>query len=269
MTITRAWSGVAALRLTALYAISLIAVSVTLTTLGPQARDAAVSRMSTNLHNLSHGRLTTLVGSAFVEGGAVYAWLPLLVCLLALGEMIWRSKGLLVAFAAGHIGATLLVALWLLAAVKSGWVPVSVTRASDVGISYGAVSVLGALTTSIPARWRSIWVGWWIGTAAVVAWAAAFDFTAIGHILSLLLGVGVSWRLPALARWSRAHVMLLANGAVLGYFMVSGWSIVAPLGGLAGLLLAVLVSPNVWSRSESAPALAQSMPCRNLSPVSP
>jgi len=266
---TRAFSCVAALRLTALYAIALIVVSVTLTALGPHAREVAVSRMSTNLHNLAHGRLTTLVGSAFVEGGAVYAWLPGLVCLLALGELIWRSRGLLIAFAAGHIGATLLVAVWLITAVKSGWVPVSVTRASDVGISYGAVSVLGALTASLPTRWRTIWVGWWLGTALVVAWAAAFDFTAIGHILSLLLGVAVSWRLPALARWSRAHMVLLTNGAVLGYFMVAGWSVVAPLGGLAGVLLAVLVSRNLSSRNESAPALPQSMPYTNLSPASP
>ena len=85
--------------------------------------------MSTNLHNLAHGHLSTLVGSAFVEGGAVYAWLPGLVCLLALGELIWRSKGLLIAFTVGHIGATLLVAVGLIAAVKAGWVPVSVARA--------------------------------------------------------------------------------------------------------------------------------------------
>ncbi len=271
MTIARALSGAAALRVTTSYAIALIAVSVTLTALGPQAREVAVSRMSTNLHNLAHGHLTTLVGSAFVEGGAVYAWLPGLVCLLALGELIWRSRGLLIAFAAGHIGATLLVAVWLIAAVKSGWIPVAVTRASDVGISYGAVSVLGALTASIPTRWRPIWVGWWLGTAAVVAWAADFDFTAIGHILSLLLGVSVSWRLPALAHWSRAHLVLLVNGAVLGYFMVAGWSVVAPLGGLAGTLLAVLVSRNLWSRNDSdspSPALPESMPYPELSPAS-
>ena len=102
----RALSGVASLRVTTVYAVALVAVSVTLTALGPHARDVVVSRMSTNLHNLARGHLSTLVGSAFVEdGGEVYAWLPGLVCLLALGELIWRSTGLLIAFAVGHIGA--------------------------------------------------------------------------------------------------------------------------------------------------------------------
>src|ERR1700722_17891083 len=113
----RALSVVGSLRVTIAYAVALVAVSTTLTALGPHARDVAISRMSTNLHNLAHGRLSTLVGSAFVEdAGEVYTWLPGLVCLLALGELIWRSTGLLVAFAVGHIGATLLVAVGLVAA---------------------------------------------------------------------------------------------------------------------------------------------------------
>src|SRR5271167_2636463 len=95
----RALSAAAALRVTMAYAVVLLAVSVTLTALGPHAHDVVVSSMSTNLHNLARGHLSTLVGSAFVDdGGAVYAWLPELVCLLALGELIWRSKGLLIVF---------------------------------------------------------------------------------------------------------------------------------------------------------------------------
>lgn len=248
MTIARAVSGATALRVTIVYAIALIGVSATLTTLGPHARDVAVSRMSTNLHNLAHGHMSALVGSAFVEGGPVYAWLPGLVCLLGLGELIWRGRGLLIAFALGHIGATLLVAVGLLAAIKAGWVPISVAQASDVGISYGAVCVLGALTASIPSRWRPIWIGWWLGTTAVVAWAADFDFTAVGHVLALSLGMGVSFRLPSIDRWSPLHLVLLVNGVVFGYFMVSGSSVVAPLGGLAGALLGTIVSRNLWSR---------------------
>ena len=178
-TATRALSVVASLRVTIVYAVALVAVSTTLTALGPHTRDVVVSRMSTNLHNLARGHLSTLVGSAFVEdGGEVYAWLPGLVCLLALGELIWRSTGLLIAFTVGHIGATLLVAVGLIAAIKAGWVPISVAHASDVGVSYGAVCVLGALTASIPARWRPVWIGWWLGITVTAAWAAEFDFTA-------------------------------------------------------------------------------------------
>jgi hypothetical protein len=217
-------------------------VSVTLTSVDARTRASVVSEMSTNLHNLAHGRLGTLVGSAFVsDGGDVCLWLPGLVCLLALGELIWRGRGLLITFAVGHIGATLIVAVGLVAAVKTGWLPFSVARATDVGISYGAVCVLGALTASIPLRWRPAWIGWWLGIALVATFDT--DFTAFGHVLALLLGIGLSFRLPAIARWTPVHAALLVVGATFGCFMLSGWSsLMAPAGGMAGVIIALLAA---------------------------
>jgi hypothetical protein len=248
----RTLSGVAALRVTMAYALALVAVSAALTALGPHTRDAVVSRMSTNLHNLAHGRVSTLVGSAFVEdGGDVFVWLPGLVCLLALGELIWRSRGLLIAFVVGHVGATLLVAVGLVAAVEAGWLPTSVARASDVGVSYGAVCVLGALTASIPSRWRAVWVGWWLGIGVTAALGT--DFTPFGHILALLLGMGLSYRLRPIARWTPIHMVLLFGGVAFGYFLVSGPSTLAPVGGLAGTLIALLVCSVLRSRNRPMP----------------
>jgi hypothetical protein len=238
-TIARTVFGASRLRVTATYAVVLIGVSLTLTVLGPRARDAAVSRMSTNLHNLRHGHMGTLVGSAFVDdSGAIYVWLPGLVCLLALGELIWRSRGLVVAFAIGHIGATLIVAAGLAAALEAGWLPMSVARASDVGVSYGAVCVLGALTASIPPRWRAVWIGWWLGVAMMAALGA--DFTAFGHILALLLGIRLTFRLPSTAHWTPVRVALLFVSVAFGYFVLSGSLMVAPVAGLAGALIALL-----------------------------
>jgi Rhomboid-like protein len=237
--VVRTAAGAARLRVTAAYALLLIGVSLTLTMLGPHARDAAVSRMSTNLHNLRHGHMGTLVGSAFVDdGGAVYVWLPGLVCLLALGELIWRGRGLVVTFAVGHLGATLIVAAGLAAALEAGWLPVSVARASDVGVSYGAVCVLGALTASIPSRWRAVWIGWWLGVAVVAALGG--DFTAFGHILALLLGVRLSFQLPSTAHWTPIRVALLSVSVAFGYFVLSGSLMAAPMAGLAGVLIALL-----------------------------
>lgn len=228
------------LRVTGAYAVMLLAVSGTLTALGAHTRAAVVSEMSTNLHNLAHGHVATLVGSAFVsEGGDVYLWLPGLVCLLALGEFAWRGRGLLITFAVGHIGATLIVAVGLVAAVETGWLPFSVARATDVGISYGAVCVLGALTASIPSGWRPGWIGWWLGIALVATLDA--DFTAFGHILALLLGICLSFRLPSITHWTPVHAALLVGGAAFGYFVLSGWSSsVAPVGGLTGVVIALL-----------------------------
>lgn len=249
-------SRAASVRVTAAYAAILVAVWLGLTALGPHARHAVVSRMSTNLHNLAHGRLTTLVGSAFVDdGGDVYLWLPGLVCLLALGELIWRGRGLVITFAVGHIGATLVVAAGLVAALEAGWLPLSVARATDVGVSYGAVCVLGALTASIAPRWRPAWVGWWFGIAATAA--VGLDFTAVGHVVALLLGIGLSSRLPAASGWAPIHVALLAVGAAFGYFVLSGSSVVATSGGLAGALVALVAAWALRPRSQiSAPGFA-------------
>jgi hypothetical protein len=243
----RTFSGAASLRVTVTYAVVLVAVSETLSALGPRARDVVVSHMSTNLHNLAQGHLSTLVGSAFVsDGDDVYAWLPGLVCLLALGELVWRSNGLLITFAIGHIGATLIVAGLLAAAVEAGQLPTSIARARDVGISYGAVCVLGALTASIPPRWRPAWIGWWLGTA--VAAASGGTFTAVGHAVALLLGMGLSLRLRSTARWTPIRLVLLATGMTFGYFVLSGSLVLAPVTGLAGVVIALLASRVLRSR---------------------
>lgn len=236
----------ASLRITTLYAVVLVTFEVALVQLGSHTRDAVVSQMSTNLHNLSQGHLSTLVGSAFVsDGGDIIAWLPGLVCLLALGELIWRSKGLLIAFAIGHIGATLLVAAWLVFAVEAGLLPHSIAHASDVGVSYGAVSVLGALTTSIPSRWRTVWVGWWLGNAVAVA--LSLDFTAIGHVLALLLGIGLSYRLRSIVRWTPLYVGLFIGGVTFAYFVVSGPTPMALIGGVTGIVLGLFASRELRS----------------------
>ncbi|OBG40337.1 rhomboid-like protein [Mycobacterium sp. E3198] len=257
--VARALSRAASVRVTAAYTVLLAAISVVLNALGPHAREVAVSRMSTNLHNLAHGHLSTLVGSAFVDdGGEVYLWLPWLVCLLALGELIWRGKGLVVAFVVGHVGATLLVAAGLVVALKAGWLPFSIARASDVGVSYGAVCVLGALTASIPSRWRHVWVGWWLGIALMAASGA--DFTAAGHVLALLLGIGLSHRLPSAAHWTPARVALLIGGAAFAYFVLSGSSAETTVAGLAGVLIALFAGQISRSRNEIPEFVPQPAP---------
>ena len=145
------------------YAVIVTGVTTALYALGPQVQDRVIRHVSTNLHNLAHGHFGTLLGSAFViDAGPIYVWLPGLVCLLALAELMWGSGRLVVAFVAGHVGATLLVAAGLTVAVELGWLPLSVSRATDVGMSYGAAAVLGSLTTAIPRRWRPAWIGWWL-----------------------------------------------------------------------------------------------------------
>jgi hypothetical protein len=227
-------------RVTGAYAVVLAVIGGTLLALGPNVQSAVVTRMSTNLYNLANGHLATLVASGFVtEGDDIYFLLPGLVCLLALGELVWRGRGLILAFAVGHVGATLLVAMGLAVAIGAGWLPISVAHASDVGISYGAAAVLGGLTAVIPPRWRPAWIGWWLGTALVAAYGA--DFTAVGHLLALMLGMGLSRRLGSTIGWTVTRVALLAIGVAFGFLMITEGSLITMVvAGPAGALVALI-----------------------------
>ncbi|TXH22500.1 MAG: hypothetical protein E6R06_17080 [Mycobacterium sp.] len=202
---------------TVVYAALLVVVTVALTALGPAAHDRVVGYASTNLHNLGAGRVDTLFASALVaDDGRFFLWLPGLICLLAVAELVWRSRRLLAVFLGGHIGTTLVVAAGLVAAVELGWVPWSISRVADVGVSYGVLTVVGALTAVVPARLRAAWLGWWLaGSVAVLA--VGDDFTEVGHVVALALGLVLSPRLDAPVRWTPVQGVLFGVGACFGY----------------------------------------------------
>jgi Rhomboid-like protein len=231
----------ARVRFTVGYVAILLAISCAILALGPHAHDVLVERASTNLHNLGHGHIGTLLGSALVvDAGPLYFWLPFLTCLLALAELHLRTIRLVVAFVVGHIGATLLVAAALAAAVEFGWLPMSVTRASDVGMSYGALAVLGAMTAVIPARWRAAWVGWWV-SAGLAAAIIGGDFTDAGHTVAVVLGVLVSARFRQPVHWTPVRLLMLVASSGFGFLVLAhhwGTMAAAPAFGVLGALAA-------------------------------
>ncbi|MDR3662499.1 MAG: hypothetical protein P4L86_19320 [Mycobacterium sp.] len=220
------------------YAAILVIAAAFVGALDPHAQETVVSGMSTNLHNLASGRLDTLIGSAFVAGGGMGIWLPGMVCLLASGELAWRSGRLVVVFAVGHVGATLIVAAGLAVAIRIGLLPVSLMGADDVGVSYGAAAVLGALTATLPRRMQPAWVGWWLGTALLTA--STLDFTAVGHVVALALGMGLSVLLDHGPHRTSRSWALLAVGVGFGYLLLTASSLAPASGGLAGVLIALL-----------------------------
>ncbi len=231
---------VARVRVTLGYALIVSAVTIALASMGPSAQDRIVRHSSTNLHNLSHGRIGTLLGSAFVvDAGPLYMWLPGLMCLMALAELHWGSGRLVIAFVVGHIGATVLVAFGLAAAISKGWLPGSLARVTDVGMSYGAAAVLGSLTAAIAVRWRPVWIGWWlaIGTVAVVT---GRDFTDVGHVVALALGMVVSLRFGRPREWTTASLLLLAAGACFGYLVLAATPAALVIGPGLGVLTAAV-----------------------------
>lgn len=248
------------LRVTVGYAMALVAIAATLLMLGPQVQDHVIRHMSTNLHNLGRGRVGTLIGSAFITTeGPIWVWLPGLVSLLALAELLWRSRRVLLTFVLGHVGATLIVAGGLAAALNLGWLPISVARASDVGMSYGAAAILGALTAAIPPRWRFAWIGWWFSIALTVVFTGGEDFADVGHFVALVLGLVLSVRFGAVVRWTRVRAALLVVGASFSYivFVNTAFSLVlAPVVGVSCALVAHWTAARRRARRVDAPAAA-------------
>ncbi len=250
-------SRLARVQFTVGYVAVLLAVSCAILVLGPHAHDVIVQRASTNLHNLAHGHLGTLLGSALVvDAGPLYFWLPFLTCLLALAELHLRTIRLVVAFVVGHIGATLLVAAALAAAIEFGWLPLSITRASDVGMSYGALAVLGAMTAVIPRRWRPAWVGWWV-SAGIASAIIGADFTDAGHTVAVILGVLVSARFKQPIHWTPVRCLMLAASSGFGFLLLAhhwGTMAAAPAFGVLGAFAAYKIAQLSRARS-SLPVL--------------
>ena len=238
--LSAAWAALGRVRVTLAYAVVLVAVAVALLRLNPQAQDAVIHDASTNLHNLHHGHLGTLIGSAFVnEPALMYVWLPGLMALLALAELLWTGRRLVLAFAVGHLGATLIVAVALTAALTAGLASRTLANAVDVGMSYGAVGVLGTLTFAIPARWRAPWVGWWLSVAATAVFLSRGDFTTVGHGVALVLGMMLGSRFGAHRGWTVPKYLLLTVAMGFGYLIIAYGDMWGPVVAVAGALGAV------------------------------
>ena len=248
----RVMSRLVRVRVTVAYAVAVTSVTIALYALGPRVQDLVVRHVSTNLHNLSRGHFGTLLSSAFVvDAGPIYIWLPGLVCLLAIAELIYHSGLVVLAFATGHIGTTLLVAAGLSTAVELGWLPLTVSRATDVGMSYGAAAVLGSLTAAIPRRWRPAWIGWFVAVGLAVV-AVGHDFTDVGHAVALGLGMLIATRLRRPEHWTPGRLAMLGGAAAFGYLVLASTDmLVATAAGLAGAVIGEALSRY---RMVSAPA---------------
>jgi hypothetical protein len=211
------------------YAALLVLVTSLVAALSDSAQTKVVLHASTNLHNLLRGHLSTLLSSVFVIGDsqAALVIIPLLVCLLALAELRLGSARVIRIFLAGHIGSTLLVAFGLWVAVEAQWLPASITRAEDVGISYGAMAVIGAFFVLLPARWRPTWAITWLAVAGAGVLMGR-TFTNVGHLLAVTIGLlAGTWllhtgRTTKLRSLTRFETGLLATASVLGYVILVG-----------------------------------------------
>ena len=148
---------------------------------------------STNLVNLYRRPVVSLVASAFLSSSGI----PFDRFGLALAAaVIERRVGgvrMLGTVAAGHVLATLATEGAVGLAILAGYESTTAAWQMDVGISYLSWTAIGAALAFAPRLWRP-----WAVMAAVLYLGAhlavAWDMTAWGHVLSLLIGFA-SWPL--------------------------------------------------------------------------
>ncbi|SEM24867.1 rhomboid-like protein [Streptacidiphilus jiangxiensis] len=201
----RAWARVGASPATTAYLLVLVGVHLVLDhVLTARAAASAEQYLSTNLDNLEDHPLLALLGSGLVVdsplghpftlafGGTLITLVAGITVVLAALERRYGTARACGVLAAGHIGATLLVAPVIALAIAHGWYPASLRAAHDVGISYGAEAVLACATFTL-VRGRAARVLW---AVAVLAWPLAGvawtmrlpDFTTIGHLTAAAIG---------------------------------------------------------------------------------
>lgn len=195
----RMWQAVRTVPVTAAYSAVVLVTAGAESLLGEQRSDAVARALSTDLVHLQQMPLRVLAGSAFVLERPGHALLALPVLAVAMGAVErWRGGRTAAAtFAAGHVGATLLVAAGMAAGITLGRLDPGYRSMVDVGLSYGQWSLLGLLAARVPAQWRS---GYALGLSCLLGSTAAAGHEPVdaGHVLAW--GIGLSLAAAMLRR---------------------------------------------------------------------
>lgn len=153
-------------------------------------RDALLRTQSTNLHNLHAHPVDVLFRSAFWSGSTVFGpFLVLIALVLAPAEAWLGTFRLILVFALGHVGATLITAVAISHGVFSSSTHEGLAEAIDVGVSYGVVCIASVLTYRLPRRARLPYAAALVGFFSLLAFVVSPGFTELGHVASVLIGL--------------------------------------------------------------------------------
>ncbi|MFB7663616.1 rhomboid-like protein [Kitasatospora sp. NPDC056138] len=193
----------ARLPFTTVYVLLLAVVACWLSTESHAERARFIRHNSSNVHHMEVGKWWTLFSSGLVVDG-VPPWLGILAVAAVVGLAEWRWGAVRTAavFVIGHLGATLLTegAMWVM--ITTG-IPGALSRARDVGISYGLVATAGCLLATGPAKLRRYGLPL-LAAALALAWALDQQLADAGHLVALGLGV-LTARTPWMRGFRRGH----------------------------------------------------------------
>jgi hypothetical protein len=182
--------GLRAAPLTAGYLLVLTATTALISFASADRDDRLLLAFSTNLHQLAHVPLRVIVGSAFwtTGWGELASWLVLFTIVVAPVERRLGWRRTLLVFAAGHVGATLVVAAGLTIAVHTGAVDPSVASTRDVGVSYGFFAVAALAGYLLRPTARVCYLATLLAYV-ILASTISHDFTDFGHLTAVVIGL--------------------------------------------------------------------------------
>ncbi|MER7755408.1 rhomboid-like protein [Kitasatospora sp. NPDC097643] len=189
----------ARLRLTTGYVLVLTVTACWLAGQSHAGRARFVRHNSSNVHHMEVGKWWTLFSSGLVvDGVPAWAGIAAVAVVLGLAEWRWGPARAGAVFLFGHLGATLLTegAMW---AMLSTHIPGALSRARDVGISYGLVATGGCLLALGPVPLRRYGLPT-LALALATAWALDQQLADAGHLVALGLGA-----LAARTAWLRSR----------------------------------------------------------------
>jgi hypothetical protein len=181
-----------------LYLAAVCLAELVYSTLPRHDQDALLDWASTNVHNLTHDPVGSIIVSAFFPVGALLIW-PVIIALTVFGANAvlgnWRT---LVTCGAGHVVGTLVSEGILWYRIVHGTMPAADRLIQDVGTSYVVVAAIG-----VALLWGS-----WLARAASAA--AFLGLIVVGQIFSGLARLAVA---PV------GHVTALFVGCTLGSYL--------------------------------------------------
>jgi hypothetical protein len=182
-----------------LYLIAVSVAELVYAALSKHDKAALLRWASTNVHNLTHDPVGSLIASAFFPSEFAWAW-PAVIVLAMFGACQvlgnWRTA---LVCAAGHVIGTLVSEGIVAYRIAHGSLPASDKFITDVGPSYVVASAIVV----------AILYGVWLARAAAILDLALLIF--VGDIFSGLSRLNVS---------AVGHVTAMTVGAVLGSVLV-------------------------------------------------
>jgi hypothetical protein len=178
------------------YTVAFVVVDLIFRSRSASGQAAWLSWASTNLANLAHHPIGSLVASAFLAEGDLWQWAAL--ALVGLGVVTWSLGNwrTAVLVAAAHAVGTVISQGILWYRIDAGYESVDQRHIVDVGPSYVVVCALAAGVVYGPRAWRLLaGLGFVLVLPSLFGGLTTLDVAAVGHLCSVLTGLLLGWPL--------------------------------------------------------------------------